>query len=337
MQAENRGDGVHANGVDRHSQLAAVVKRKLQQVDDAKWRLEVGKRTIGIKQQVDRIIRAVVFAKDLVSAAAGTEPHAALAWAGVSLFLPMLLNPSSQRDALLEVVDYVATLSVRFAVVEDVYREQKEAHASACTPQHDVELQTSFETQVAKLYSQILSLQARIVCQLHRPTLTGYVLDIVKKNNWAELLSDIKKQERECQEHMLIINDTRLHSAFKRHESSMEERFHVLEKELQLGREEQGQHQRSKKERACLSALDKTNYKDYKNNNPDRIFGTCKWFLNSEKFSKWRQSRNSDLLLVTADPGCGKSVLSKSLIDDELRSTDQSTTAYFFFKDDSPE
>lgn len=40
-------------------------------------------------------------------------------------------------------------------------------------------------------------------------------------------------------------------------------------------------------------------------------------------------------LWVTADPGCGKSVLSKSLIDDELRSTSSSVTAYFFFKDDN--
>lgn len=40
---------------------------------------------------------------------------------------------------------------------------------------------------------------------------------------------------------------------------------------------------------------------------------------------------------MTADPGCGKSVLSKSLIDCELRSTLSLTTAYFFFKDDTPE
>lgn len=41
------------------------------------------------------------------------------------------------------------------------------------------------------------------------------------------------------------------------------------------------------------------------------------------------------MLWVSADPGCGKSVLSKSLIDDELRSTNSRTTCYFFFKDDN--
>jgi ankyrin repeat domain-containing protein 50 len=41
------------------------------------------------------------------------------------------------------------------------------------------------------------------------------------------------------------------------------------------------------------------------------------------------------MLWVTADPGWGKSVLSKSLIDNELRSTNSRTTCYFFFKDDN--
>lgn len=40
------------------------------------------------------------------------------------------------------------------------------------------------------------------------------------------------------------------------------------------------------------------------------------------------------MLLVSADPGCGKSVLAKYLIDHELPTTETRTTCYFFFKDD---
>lgn len=39
------------------------------------------------------------------------------------------------------------------------------------------------------------------------------------------------------------------------------------------------------------------------------------------------------MLLVSANPGCGKSVLAKCLVD-ELKTTEQRTTCYFFFKDD---
>jgi hypothetical protein len=40
------------------------------------------------------------------------------------------------------------------------------------------------------------------------------------------------------------------------------------------------------------------------------------------------------MLWVSADPGCGKSVLAKHLVDDVLPSTDTRTTCYFFFKED---
>ena len=54
------------------------------------------------------------------------------------------------------------------------------------------------------------------------------------------------------------------------------------------------------------------------------------WFLNHEHYQKWLK-QDSGPLLVTADPGCGKSVLAKYLIDYALpRST---TICYFFFKD----
>lgn len=40
---------------------------------------------------------------------------------------------------------------------------------------------------------------------------------------------------------------------------------------------------------------------------------------------------------MSADPGCGESVLAKSLIARELKSTEVHTTCYFFFKDDNAE
>jgi ankyrin repeat protein len=84
----------------------------------------------------------------------------------------------------------------------------------------------------------------------------------------------------------------------------------------------------------CLQALRTSNYEQFKDRNPGRLEGTCKWFLQHERFLDWQQS-SSGLLWVSADPGCGKSVLAKSLIDEEIKSTASRTTCYFFFKDDN--
>lgn len=80
-------------------------------------------------------------------------------------------------------------------------------------------------------------------------------------------------------------------------------------------------------------------YEFQKNINPKREPGTCLWFLKNEKFLSWRDRSTSCLLWVTADPGCGKSVLSKTLVDERLLDSElgEMTICYFFFKDTSDE
>jgi ankyrin repeat protein len=73
-----------------------------------------------------------------------------------------------------------------------------------------------------------------------------------------------------------------------------------------------------------------TTYEWYKDRVEERVEDTCMWFLKHEHFQTWL-NQESGPLLVTADPGCGKSVLAKYLVDYGLpRST---TICYFFFKD----
>lgn len=85
--------------------------------------------------------------------------------------------------------------------------------------------------------------------------------------------------------------------------------------------------------RACHQSFKTSNYEHFKDNNPDRVPKTCRWVLQNAKYSQWWQAEKDDLLWISADPGCGKSVLARSLIEYELRSTATHTTCYFFFKD----
>jgi hypothetical protein len=64
------------------------------------------------------------------------------------------------------------------------------------------------------------------------------------------------------------------------------------------------------------------------------VEGTREWFTNHSLFQKWHQESTDPLLWVSADPGCGKSVLARYLADDVLASTVMRTTCYFFFKED---
>lgn len=75
--------------------------------------------------------------------------------------------------------------------------------------------------------------------------------------------------------------------------------------------------------------------------NPPRIPGTCDWLLRHEKYFKWIAVESGSLLWVSADPGCGKSVLAKFLVTHlrvPVSGTERpSEVGHFFFKDDNEE
>jgi ankyrin repeat protein len=82
-----------------------------------------------------------------------------------------------------------------------------------------------------------------------------------------------------------------------------------------------------------MQRLNVSPYIDRKNRNPEKAEGTCEWFTGHSLFQKWRDEASA-LLWVSADPGCGKSVLARYLIDDKFSPNDTRATCYFFFKDE---
>jgi hypothetical protein len=74
-------------------------------------------------------------------------------------------------------------------------------------------------------------------------------------------------------------------------------------------------------------------YEEYMVLNPARVPGTCEWFVNHERFQRWKASERNDILWLSADPGCGKSVLSRALVDERLADDGSAIICYFFFKD----
>ncbi|KAF2678195.1 hypothetical protein K458DRAFT_436094 [Lentithecium fluviatile CBS 122367] len=85
-----------------------------------------------------------------------------------------------------------------------------------------------------------------------------------------------------------------------------------------------------------LAELFNCPYEGRKNLNHERVPGTCEWFTGHELFRHWNESEDARLLWVSADPGCGKSILAKYLVDRVLPGP-QRTVCYLFFKDGYPD
>jgi ankyrin repeat protein len=114
-----------------------------------------------------------------------------------------------------------------------------------------------------------------------------------------------------------------------------------INQRLDQASSQQEQHHREKvafaltdQQNRCLQTFKISTYEEQKNINPRKVEGTCLWALQSAEYTRWSESSYNNLLWVSADPGCGKSVLSRSIIEDCLEtSCPEVTICYFFFRD----
>ncbi len=70
-------------------QIGEAIKWKLKDRDERKVVLTLAGKPIQMREQGEKIIKFVIWSKDYISQAVSAEPHAALAWAGVSFLLPV--------------------------------------------------------------------------------------------------------------------------------------------------------------------------------------------------------------------------------------------------------
>ncbi|KAH7122203.1 hypothetical protein B0J13DRAFT_512355, partial [Dactylonectria estremocensis] len=123
-----------------------------------------------------------------------------------------------------------------------------------------------------------------------------------------------------------------LQEVAKEHRDIAKEQIQVQKDlaEERLTQEDQKERQKCHQLFRLTTGSRDATYEWYKDRVEERVEDTCMWFLKHEHFQTWL-NQESGPLLVSADPGCGKSVLAKYLIDRGLpRST---TICYFFFKD----
>lgn len=223
----------------------------------------------------------------------------------------------------------------RFAVIEDVYREQQEHDTASVKQAKAVE----FEEALVEVYSHILLYQLRVVAQLSHSKLSQLGRDVIMSNNWSALLTPIRDAETEFNQRREVLDPGRLNRGPSHQSKQMEKLLEahrgletIAKETLDIVHEQEHQR-RTDRENRCHAAFRVSDHMSDKIRNPLRVPGTCAWFTEHGNYHNWRDSDGTDLLWVSADPGCGKSVLSRFLIE-ELLPADDTNICYYFFKDE---
>ncbi|OQD93481.1 hypothetical protein PENSOL_c032G04840 [Penicillium solitum] len=351
-QDEINGEPSHnhlapAGSYQREEQLRQIAKSKVEEIDLAKWQPRIGSHSVDVGGGFNQAVKVVVAAKEFVSSAVSSEPHAALAWAGVCIFLPLLLNPSEQNSAAHDGLGAVPLDVRRLRVMERLIRPGKSELTRISYHSDSLELVKDFEDTAVDLYKTILEFQIRLARQYSDNWAKRYGRDVFKADDWTGLTSRIRSLEARCTEIAQDLSRERIESALQVSEHNMQRGLQEVQQELKKttrGIEQQTMMQsawrQTDEERKCVQLFRQSNsYENQKGRTAKRVLETGKWFLENDKFIDWRENEGPDLLWLSAKPGSGKSVLAKTIIDEGLAILShqkQSAVCYFFFKDISP-
>lgn len=74
---------------DRRDQMSTILQRKMDEINRETWKLKFGSTEVQVKELVQPVLGVVNWANEFITSAVSANPSASIAWAGVSVLLPV--------------------------------------------------------------------------------------------------------------------------------------------------------------------------------------------------------------------------------------------------------
>ncbi|KAK0641338.1 hypothetical protein B0T16DRAFT_213792 [Cercophora newfieldiana] len=346
------GDAVHAlDGEFRQATLKLVIQQGMQRMEEKRAKFTIAGHEFVLRDQISGTAKLALWAKDLIGEATKASPEASIVLAGVWLILPLLTNPVTAEEANQDGFAYVSTRITYYTALEPLLQRLGLSANIADG------LRVEAESHLIDLYRHILEFQIASVLRFYYSSLKRYTGDVLQRRDWQEMRRGIEKRDATVHQNLVQMNSLMarlelesLNKASLEHLKSFQKLLPISGEMLQVAKDQRSLAQEqldiqkhaaeqklSEEQQKCLhlfrltdAAKDAT-YEWYMDRIEDRVEDTCQWFLQHDNFQAWLR-QESGPLLVTADPGCGKSVLAKHLVCHVLPQPG-TTVCYFFFKD----
>ena len=181
-------------------------------------------------------------------------------------------------------------------------------------------VQKDLEAQAVKLYTLVLEYQIRSLRKFAHPFLLSLGRDMIKADNWEELLKGVKEYDLVCQRSFQVIDLEKLHRGFAEQDQRLErlldaynlqmqgyEQLHAVAKKTLKAVEAKSKDQeatfRTEEEIRCHQVFRTTGYEESKNRNPESVEGFTLWLLGYPKYRLWESTLTAALLWISANPG----------------------------------
>ncbi|KAK0621642.1 hypothetical protein B0T17DRAFT_298836 [Bombardia bombarda] len=331
-----RLDSDAPNKLDCEPQERVVRMRDMTRVS-----LEKAKRHENVHQAVQQVSDFIQVTSKVVTAMLVAYPPASIAWSGICAVLPILISPSTQSLAMRDGLFYVMEkMEWYMAISREYMAVSRESLKRNNRTNQGLSLRDLLMVRITDLFKGLLEYEMKTVCHLYEKTpLARVVSSILCIDDWKSRLENVKRLELDISGSMAQFNMIMTTTALTQISHNSSSLSGVL-REMNLLREQGDEEKKRRAEARTMELIGRFStetscpYLERMTAVPKRVPGTCEWFQTHGKYRSWLESTNGGLLLLSADPGCGKSVLSRFLIEEILPvKMSEATICYFFFKD----
>ncbi|PFH60075.1 hypothetical protein XA68_11493 [Ophiocordyceps unilateralis] len=316
-----------------------ILQCKMEEINRDTWKLKFKSSEVQVRDLVKPVLAVVHRANGYITKATSGSPYASMAWAGrltAGPILQLLSNPSEQGASLAEGLEHISYLISQSRIWEDLYERRYESHSrrdESSPTSHD-----TYKNSLERLYREILRFQVTGYCYCSHNATSRLSLDFIKWHGWTSMLAEIKRKEDGFtaikSDWRDKIYDDECSVAQSRHQKAI---FHWQN----IGTDVSGlleaikDAQEEKKRDGFIDWLCEIDPSSMYNTARDKHeSGTGNWLLiGNEKFDAWLRLPRS-LLWLHGKAGCGKLILSSSVIDylrDLYAPNPMVAVAYFFF------
>lgn len=181
------------NGDSREQceQMIALAESMATQKEGKQTSYTVFGHKFVLQKQVKDAANLILQVKGFVGEATKSSPEASLAWAGVSLFIPLLTNHAVATEANKTGFTYVNS-RVRFYQELELLLLQGDYSSRP-------ELKRNMQDALVQLYKKILGFQLESVRRFTASRFATVTQDVVHRSKWADKLTEIKSEEQQIE------------------------------------------------------------------------------------------------------------------------------------------
>ncbi|KAM3513135.1 hypothetical protein MY11210_003247 [Beauveria gryllotalpidicola] len=317
--------------VQRRELLSAVANLGLQQMKDKEISLRLWGQDLRFKNAITDAIPVIEAIQKIVQDAVKDVPYAAMAMAGVSLVLPLLLNSSTADNDNFKGFDYV-TSQMNYYIEMEVLFLPAELQAS---------LRDELKRQIRALYEKIIEYEIRSVLHFFSSRVTRFFKGSILFDDWKGKLDEIQELEKMVQQRLssAVSGESMKHlDLLKEDAKTMCQSLDSIIGDLYIVSNVLQRLERlelAKEDQEYLAALQATDSRLAKralqSSKEQPLLESYEWIFYDEHFKQWQTDKDKHQLWISGDPGKGKTMLLCGVIDKLTMQTDEQLNVSFFF------